>query len=143
LALFCGFLWWAVGDPLALLKSHEKWGRPGLSWKNPLRAVESVYDANLPHWGEAVAVVGFTILGIRAWGKRGAFWGLVVLVPVAQMLASGTLLSAHRVILAALPAFIELADLLRRRVWLLAAVLGFGFAQLLLLNRYVLWQFAG
>jgi hypothetical protein len=66
-----------------------------------------------------------------------------VLIPVAQMLASGTLLSAHRVILAALPAFIELADLLRRRVWLLAAVLGFGFAQLLLLNRYVLWQFAG
>jgi hypothetical protein len=143
LALFCGFLWWAVGDPLALMKSHEQWGRPGLSWKNPFRAVESVYDPKLPHWGEAAVVVAFTVLGIRAWRKRGAFWGLVVLVPVAQMLASGTLLSAHRVILAALPAFVELADLLRRRVWLLAAVLGFAFAQLLLLNRYVLWQFAG
>lgn len=143
LALFCGFLWWAVGDPLALLKSHERWGRPGLSWRNPFRAVRSVYDPALPHWGEAFVVLGFTVLGIRAWRKRGAFWGAVVLVPVAQMLASGTLLSAHRVVLAGLPAFVELADLLRRRAWLLAAVLGFAFAQLVLLNRYVHWQFAG
>lgn len=144
LALFWGFLWWAVGDPFAGLKSQAKWGRSELSWKNPFRAVASIYDPAVPHWGEAVLVVGAAILGVRAWRKRGAFWGVLTLVPVAQMFASGTLLSGHRLILAALPAFIELADLLRgRRTLLLATVLVFGFVQLVLLNRYVHWQFAG
>jgi hypothetical protein len=142
--VFWGFLWWAVGDPLAGLKTHTVWGRAGLSWKNPVRTLESVYDPTLPHWGEAVLVLGATVLGVRAWQKRGAFWGVVTLVPVAQMFASGTLLSGHRVILAALPAFVELADLLRaRRPLFFATLLGFAFAQLLLLNRYVHWQFAG
>jgi hypothetical protein len=59
------------------------------------------------------------------------------------MFASGTLLSAHRLVLAALPAFIELADLLRGHPWLFAATLGFALAQFVLLGRYVHWQFAG
>ena len=144
LVLFWGFLWWAVGDPFAGLKTQAMWGRSELSWKNPFRAVASIYDPALPHWGEAVLVIGAAVLGVRAWRKRGAFWGALTLVPVAQMFASGTLLSGHRLILAALPAFIELADLLRgRRTLLFATLLGFGFAQLLLLNRYVHWQFAG
>jgi hypothetical protein len=150
LALFWGFLWWAVGDPLAGLKSQVMWGRHELSVWNPLYAVESIYDPHLVrpdaarHFGwEAATVLAFTALGVRAWRKRGAFWGLIVLIPVAQMFASGTLLSANRVILAALPAFVELADLLRGRVWLVAATLGFALAQFLLLGRYVHWQFAG
>ncbi|MBN9122021.1 MAG: hypothetical protein J0I06_23250 [Planctomycetes bacterium] len=143
-AAFWGFLWWAVGDPLANLKAHRSWGRPDLSWKNPLRTIESINDPLVPHRWEAVVVLGATILGVRAWRKRGAFWGLVALVPVAQMFASGTLLSAHRIILAALPAFIELADLLRgRRVLLCATLLVFAYAQLTLVNRFVHWQFAG
>ena len=144
LVLFWGFLWWAVGDPFAGLKSQAMWGRSELSWKNPFRAVASIYDPALPHWGEAFLVIGAAVLGVRAWIKRGVFWGVLTLVPVAQMFASGTLLSGHRLILAALPAFIELADLLRgRRTLFLATLLGFAFAQLLLLNRYVHWQFAG
>jgi hypothetical protein len=144
LAVFCCFLWWTVGDPLATLKSHAKWGRAELSWKNPWRTIESINDPQLPHRWEAVVVLGATALGIRAWWKRGAFWGLVTLVPIAQMFASGTLLSAHRVILAALPAFIELADLLRdRRALLGVTLVGFGYAQIVLLNRYIHWQFAG
>jgi hypothetical protein len=150
LALFWSFLWWAVGDPFAGLKSQVTWGRRELSLSNPLYAIKSIYDPNLErpdhatHFvGEAVAVFSFAVLGIRAWWKRGTFWGVIVLVPVAQMLLSGTLLSAHRLVLAGLPAFIELADLLRRRLVLFAVVLGFAFAQFLLLNRYVHWQFAG
>jgi hypothetical protein len=144
LALFWGFLWWAVGDPFAGLKAQVKWGRPELSWKNPFRTVASIYDPALPHWGEAVLVLGAAVLGVRAWQKRGTFWGVLTLVPVAQMFASGTLLSGHRLILAALPAFLELADLLRnRRVLFFATLLGFAFAQFLLLNRYVHWIFAG
>jgi hypothetical protein len=144
LGLFWCFLWWAVGDPFAGLKSQAMWGRRGLSPWNPFYAIESIYDPNLPHWGEAVLVVGAAVLGLRAWWKRGMFWGVIVLVPVAQMFASGTLLSGHRLILAALPAFIELADLLRtRRSLFFATLLGFAFTQFLLLHRYVHWQFAG
>ncbi|WP_162665838.1 hypothetical protein [Gemmata massiliana] len=144
IALFWGFLWWIVGDPFASLKAHTKWGRAPLSWRNPFLAIESIYDPTLPHWGEAFLVLGVTVLGIRAWRKRGTFWGVLTLVPVAQMFASGTLLSGHRVVLASLPAFIELADLLRSRRLLFAVTLiGFALAQLVLLNRFVHWQFAG
>jgi hypothetical protein len=151
LALFWGFIWWAVGDPFAGLKLQPMWGRRELSIWNPLYTIESIYDPELARpeaahhfaW-EAVAVFSFALLGIRAWLNRGTFWGVIVLVPVAQMFASGTLLSGHRLILAALPAFIELADLLRtRRALFFATLLGFAFAQLLLLNRYVHWMFAG
>jgi hypothetical protein len=144
IALFWGFLWWTVGDPFAGLKSQTAWGRSALSWKNPFRTVASIYDPTLPHWGEAVLVFGAVALGIRAWRKRGTFWGVLTLVPVAMMFASGTLLSGHRLILAALPAFFELADLLRhRRALFFATLLAFGFAQFLLLNRFVHWIFAG
>jgi hypothetical protein len=151
LALFCGFLWWTVGDPFTGLKAQAMWGRRGPSLWNPLYTIESIYDPTVSrpegatHFApEAIAVFGFTLLGFRAWARRGAFWGLLVLVPITQMFVTGTLLSGHRLVLAGLPAFIELADLLRhRRALFFATLLAFGFAQLLLLNRYVHWQFAG
>lgn len=144
LLLCWGFLWWAVGDPFAGLKSQVMWGRRPLSIWNPFYTIESIYDPQLPHWGEALVVLGAAVLGVRALWTRGVFWGIVVLVPVGQMFASGTLLSGHRLILASLPAFFELADLLRnRRVLFFATLLGFAFAQFILLNRYVHWQFAG
>jgi|GEM_PF-2960403 len=150
LAIFWGFLWWVVGNPFAGLKSQVMWGRRELSVWNPFYAIESIYDPDLirpdraRHFGwEAVVVFAFTFLGIRTWWKRGTFWGVLTLVPIAQMFASGTLLSANRVILASLPAFIELADLLRQRLFFAATILGFGFAQFLLLHRYVHTQFAG
>lgn len=142
-ALFWGFLWWVAGDPFAGLKAQAKWGRPELSWRNPLRTVESIYDPELPHWGEAAVVLGVAVLGVRAWRRRGAFWGVVTLVPVAQLFASGSLLSGHRIALASLPAFVEFADIVRGRLPLFATLLGCGYVQFLLLNRYVHWQFAG
>jgi hypothetical protein len=151
LALFWGFLWVVVGDPLDGLKKQPLWGRRGLSVWNLFYAIESIYDPELwrpdlaRHFAwEAVAVFGFALLGLRAWWKRGLFWGVVTLVPVGQMLASGTLLSGHRLVLAGLPAFIELADLLRtRKLLFFAVLLSFGLGQFLLLNKYVHWQFAG
>jgi hypothetical protein len=56
---------------------------------------------------------------------------------------SGTLLSGHRVVLACLPAFIELADLLRNRLAFRVVATGCAIAQFILLNRYVHWLFAG
>jgi hypothetical protein len=143
LLLFWAFLAWAVGDPFAGLKTHAVWGRRELSARNPWLAIESVYDPELPHWGEAFVVLAFAILGVRAWVRRGTFWGVLTLVPVAQMMMSGTLLSGHRVILAAVPGFIELADLLRNRLAFRLTVVGFAVAQLVLLNQYVHWIFAG
>jgi hypothetical protein len=143
LILFWGFLAWVVDDPLAGLKSQVAWGRRGLSVWNPWYAIESIYDPELPHWGEAFVVLVFAILGIRAWARRGAFWGVLTLVPVAQMMLSGTFLSAHRLILAALPGFIELADVLKNRAAFRVTVIACVLVQLVLLNRYVHWMFAG
>jgi hypothetical protein len=141
--LFCAYLAWAVGDPLAGLKSHAAWGRrPPALW-NLWLSIQSIYDPALPHWGEAFLVLVFALLGIRAWRKRGAFWGVLTLVPVAQMMLSGTFLSGHRVILAAVPGFVELADLLKNRLYFRIVVVGFAAAQFVLLNRYVHWLFAG
>jgi hypothetical protein len=143
LLIFCIYLYFAVGDPLASLKTHSAWGRHGLSFANVWLSVQSVYDRQLPHWGEAFLVLGFAVLGVRAWMRRGTFWGVLTLVPVAQMMLSGTFLSGHRVILAAIPGFIELGDLLKNRLLFRVIVVGFALAQFVLLNRYVHWLFAG
>jgi hypothetical protein len=143
LVLFLCYLAWAVGDPFAALKTHAAWGRHGLAVGNLWKAIESIYDPKVPHWGEAFLVIAFAVLGVRAWLKRGAFWGVLTLVPVAQMMLSGTFLSGHRVVLACLPAFIELADLLRNRIHFRVVVIGFAVVQFVLLNRYIHWLFAG
>jgi hypothetical protein len=143
LLLFWAYLGWAVGDPFAGLKSHAAWGRRPLALSNVWHSIESICDPELPHWGEAFLVLVFALLGVRAWVRRGAFWGVLTLVPVAQMMLSGTFLSGHRVILAAVPGFIELADLLKNRLLFRVVVLGFALAQFVLLNRYVHWLFAG
>lgn len=153
LLLFWCYLGWVVHDPFAGLKAQEAWGRKELSVWNPLRSFETIITNEKPRRAEAFEGLGFSVeafaslafaaLGIRAWLRRGAFWGLATLVPVGQLMMSGSFLSAHRLLLAALPGFIELADLLRNRLalWLVIAV--FVCLQFELLNRYVHWRFAG
>jgi hypothetical protein len=143
LLIFWGYLGWAVGDAFAGLKSQTAWGRKPLSLWNPWLCIQSSYDPTLPLWAEALTALGFTLLGVRAWVKRGAFWGILTLVPIGQMMMSGTFLSGHRLVLAALPGFIELADLLRKRVLFRVVVVAFACIQFQLLNRYVHWIFAG
>jgi hypothetical protein len=143
LALFWAYLGWAVGDPFAGLKVQAAWGRRPLSVWNPWHAIESIYDPTHPRWAEALVVLGFAALGVRAWARRGTFWGVLTLVPVAQMMLSGTFYSGHRLILAAVPGFVELADLLRDRRRFLAVAGGFAAFQVVLLDRYVHWVFAG
>jgi hypothetical protein len=143
LLLFWGYLWWTVGDPFEGLKVQPAWGRRTLSLRNPWYALQSIYDPARPHWGEAFVVLGFGVLGVRAWRRRGAFWGVLTLIPIGQMMLSGTFLSGHRVILAALPGFVELADVLRNRLYFRLTVAAFVLVQLVLLNRYVHWLWAG
>lgn len=143
LVLFWGFLWWSVGDFFAGAKSQSSWGRAGPSLLNPWIAVTDALNPEYPRYGDLLAVVMCGVLGVRAWVKRGAFWGIVVLVPVAQMLATGTLLSGARLVLACLPAFVELADVVRRRVIFVPLVGASAAVQLVLLDRFVHWVFAG
>jgi hypothetical protein len=149
LVLFFGYLAVVVGDPLAGIKAHQSWGRKELSIWNPWLSIQSLFDPEMPRrgeaivWGEVIAALAFALLGIRAWIKRGAFWGILTLIPTAQMMMSGTFLSGHRLVLAALPGFIELADLLRQRLAFRTVVALFAFLQIWLLNRFVHWIFAG
>ena len=80
---------------------------------------------------------------MRAWVKRCAFWGLVTLLPIAQMAATGTFLSGHRVLLACLPGHRVLADLLKNRLAYMIAIALSVVVQLFLLNNYIHWGFAG
>jgi hypothetical protein len=150
LVLFWGYLSWVVGDPFAGIKAHQSWGRKELSIWNPWLSIQSLFDAEMLQrrgeamvCGEALAALAFAVLGIRAWIKRGAFWGILTLVPTGQMMMSGTFLSGDRIVLAALPGFIEMADLLRQRLTFRVVVVVFAFVQFQLLNRYVHWVFAG
>jgi hypothetical protein len=136
-------MWWSLGDPLAGIKSHEAWGRKSASIWNFGDAIRSIYDPKAPRRLEGGLAILFTILGIRAWIRRGAFWGLVTLLPIAQMAATGTFLSGHRVLLACLPGFIELADLLKNRLAYWTTTVLFAVIQLFLLNSYIHWGFAG
>src|SRR5581483_5932656 len=77
LALFWGYLGFVVGDPFAGLKSQTAWGRHQLSLWNPWYAIESIYDPEWPRYGEAIVVFAFAALAVRAWVKRGAFWGVL------------------------------------------------------------------
>jgi hypothetical protein len=136
-------MWWTLGDPLAGIKAHEAWGRRSASFWNFGLAIRSIVDPAAPRRLEGGLAILFVFLGIRAWIKRGAFWGLVTLLPIAQMAATGTFLSGHRVLLACLPGFIELADLLKNRLaYWIALALGI-VVQLFLLNNYIHWGFAG
>ena len=67
----------------------------------------------------------------------------MTLLPIAQMAATGTFLSGHRVLLACLPGFIELADLLKNRLAYMIAIALSVVVQLFLLNNYIHWGFAG
>jgi hypothetical protein len=136
-------MWWALGDPLACVKSHEAWGRRSASIWNFGLAIRSINDPVAPRRLEGGLAILFVFLGVRAWVKRGAFWGLVTLLPIAQMAATGTFLSGHRVLLACLPGFIELADLLKNRLAYWTTIAFFAVVQLFLLNNYVHWVFAG
>jgi len=136
-------MWWTLGDPLAGIKSHQGWGRRSASIGNFILAIQSINDPVEPRRLEGGLAILFTILGIRSWVKRGAFWGLVTLLPIAQMASTGTFLSGHRLLLASLPAFIELAEILKNRIAYWTTITLSAVVQYFLLNAYIHWGFAG
>lgn len=106
------------------------------SFEDLLPAVESViYGKNL------LATVFFLGLGLHAFWVRGPLWGCLVVVPVLQVLASGTHLSMIRVVLSAFPGFLDAAEIASNRSLFAITVSGCLFAQFVLLGTYVNWEF--
>jgi hypothetical protein len=89
---------------------------------------------------DCLANVLFLGLGVHAWWRRGPFWGCLVLVPLLQVMATGSPLSMNRVVLASFPAFLELAELLRPRLMFTAWMAASIYAQVILIDWFVNWR---
>jgi hypothetical protein len=117
-----------------------------ITWRIDLRSVADramLIPMVFRFYSNELIAIAFIGLGIRAWGKRGPLWGCWILVPILQGLSTGSDMSMNRLALAAYPAFIEAAQLLRSRI-LFAACLGiFLLAQYVMIDRFVNWSFIG
>jgi Mannosyltransferase (PIG-V) len=90
---------------------------------------------------DLLATILFLGLGFHAFAKRGPLWGCLVLGPVLQALASGSILSMTRVVLASYPAFVDAAEIASNRAVFATTVVICLFAQFVLLTSYVNWVF--
>ena len=84
-------------------------------------------------------LVAALVLGVRAWAVRGPLWGCLVIVPVLQALATGTMMSMSRIGLAAFPAAIDAAELIRPRATFAVVAALMLAAELVIAGRYVNW----
>ncbi|MGO9601252.1 MAG: mannosyltransferase family protein [Isosphaeraceae bacterium] len=90
---------------------------------------------------DLLATILFLGLGIHAFLKRGPLWGCMVLVPILQALASGSILSMTRVVLSSYPGFGDAAEIASNRAVFGITVVVCLFAQFVLLTSYVNWVF--
>lgn len=107
--------------------------------RNPLDDLGHVLGTR----ADLLAIPLFLGLGVRLWARLGPLWGCLVLVPILQGMATGSAMSLSRVALAAFPAFIEAAELLRApatfRTCLALALCG----QYASIDEFVHWRWAG
>jgi hypothetical protein len=142
--LFFFYLYLHFGDPMLHLKSHAARGRKSPSVANIAEVLlESRLVFQPGKWQHAAPpmdycnLFAFLGLGVHAWWKRGPFWGALVLLPVLQAMASGTVISMTRIVLAAFPGFLDAAELLRHRWAFTTAVVFSALVQAFVLNRIV------
>jgi hypothetical protein len=139
---YYSYLAYRTGEFWASTKSVAAWGRLPPSLEGFQVTLEWVTDLRVIGI-ESLITVGFLVLAVRAWWKRGALEGTLIVVPILQVASTGFLQSVHRYALSAFPAFVELADLLRSRLLFRMACAGSLLLQLLYLDRYVHWVFGG
>lgn len=129
------------GEPLAHLKAHSAWGRLPPHPQNVLTTLRQIRDDQDVTTGAVVTL--FTFLGLRAWHRRGAFAGLLILIPILQAASTGTSMSLERVVLASFPAFLDCAEILKKRRVFLIFLTASTIMSIANLNAYVHWQFVG
>ncbi len=132
-------LW--IGKPLAFLDAQKVVWERHLS---PVGPIGGLIAAVRDHQILDLAVVGvMVVLGVVAWRRIGAPYGLYVLVSVALPLAvysdKDPLLSLQRFVIVAFPAFMALATVVRSRkaTIVAAAILAAGLAVYVV--RWALW----
>lgn len=128
------YLWIHFDDPMAHFKSHRPWNRLPPNPLNLVRTLELIVS-EAPSAG--VSLLLFTVLGLRAWWKRGPFFGTMILVPLMQASFTGTPISLERIVLASFLAFLDLGELLRRSIAFWTVLIFFVVVQCLALNRHV------
>jgi hypothetical protein len=143
--VFLAVLWRTTGDPFANVAAHAAWDRMS---PNPLNIPHAIYEAAVkpkddPKYGDLAVSLLFIGLGVRSWVRRGPLWGMMTLFPMLLLLSTGNALSGQRVALVCLPAFVELADLLKSRLIFRTAGAVFLLMQLFQAWRYAHWVFAG
>ena len=88
-----------------------------------------------------LATILFLGLGTHAFLMRGPLWGCLVMVPILEVLASGSHLSMTRVVLSSFPGFLDAAEIASNRVLFAITVVVCLFGQFVLLRSYVNWIF--
>ena len=86
-----------------------------------------------------LASILFLGLGAHAFVKRGPLWGCLVLLPVLQALATGSLTCMTRIVLCSYPAFLDAAEITSGRALFTVTVVVCLIAQFILLTSYVNW----
>jgi hypothetical protein len=163
------WLWAAFGHPLEFLNAEsEGWGRHVATagpfsgiWKGSVAAWNSVLQLILPgnrfpFTDDAVQTAGINlesfaaavliiVLGIIAWRRLGAAYGVFVLASIALPLSSPgpsyPLLSMPRFALGVFPIFIALATVTRRPRTVAIVIAVFAMLLGLDIARWVDWQF--
>lgn len=126
LAAYAAYGGWLTGDPLAVFHVQSRWGR-GLSWPWTTLARPRGFHPLMTRIDAASAILfaGLGLAALRAARTRSL--GLLLLLSVAPILSSGTLMSGTRFLAVAFPAFLLLAPVGRRyplfdRAYLFGAV---------------------
>jgi Mannosyltransferase (PIG-V) len=93
------------------------------------------------HTRNLLATILFLGLGIHAFLMRGSLWGCLVVVPILEVLATGSHLSMTRVVLSSFPGFLDAAEIASNRALFAITVVVCLVGQFVLLRSYVNWIF--
>jgi len=131
---FWSFISLRFGDSSTLLNIQSQWGRKPPSLLNFV----SVFYNGVCHPSLNYSpLMIFIVLGLYTWWRYGLFWGALVLLPLALLVSTGSVMSMIRLVLSCFPVFYPMADYLqdRRAYW---AVLATSIClQLFLLSQFL------
>ncbi|MSO95776.1 MAG: hypothetical protein EXQ81_08290 [Thermoleophilia bacterium] len=130
-----------IGRPLAFVDAQKVVWERHLSPLGPLGGIVAAVQHRA--FLDLALVLGVVVLGVVAWRRIGAAYGLYVLASVALPLTfysnKAPLLSIERLVVVAFPAFMALATLVRSRRATLVTAVCLGAALTIFVVRWALW----